>query len=100
MLTSLVTRGLQLRASDIITESLTAVDFASLVLVAYVMRELYTFLGDQLNTKYYNYEPSPASSQRPSEPQHAKQKTIIHLSSAIENHVSRRHYYNETVQQL
>ena len=43
VLASLVTEGLQLRAFDIITRSSGAVGFASLVLVAYVMCELYTF---------------------------------------------------------
>ena len=41
VLASLVTEGLQLRASNIIARSSRAVDFASLVSVAYVMCELY-----------------------------------------------------------
>ena len=44
-LASLVTEGLQLQASDIITGSLRAVDFASLVLMACIMCELYMLFG-------------------------------------------------------
>ena len=43
MLASSVTEALQLQASDIMSGSSRAVDFASLVLVVYIMRELYTF---------------------------------------------------------
>ena len=45
----MVTEGLQLQASDIIAGSLRAVDFASLVLVACIICELYALLGVQLN---------------------------------------------------
>ena len=43
VLASLVTKGSQLQASDIIAESLRVVDFASLVLVAHVMCELHVY---------------------------------------------------------
>ena len=43
MLASLVIDSLQLQASDIMTESLRAVNFASLVMVAYIVHELYMF---------------------------------------------------------
>ena len=45
VLASLVTEGLQLRASNIIPGSLSAVDLASLVLAAYVMCELCALFG-------------------------------------------------------
>ena len=44
MLANLVTKGLELRAFDIITGSLKKVNFASLVLVAYIIRELCTLV--------------------------------------------------------